>query len=69
VRGDPIGAAVRVQISADGMHWYDKGTTFALTNSEVNLCRVSHFGNWLRLAGELPADAEITALIALALKG
>ena len=59
-----------VQISADGIHWVDEGTSFDLPTSgdEVGFCKVSHFGGWLRIVGELPSAAEIRVLVSLALK-
>ena len=66
--GTVTGTKLRVQISADGIHWCDEGTTTALTNAEVDFCKVSHFGNWLRLAGELPEGATARLLITLSLK-
>jgi hypothetical protein len=60
----------RVQISADGMRWIDEGTTFPLPQStELDTCaRVTHFGNWLRVVAELPADAAIKVLVTVHLK-
>lgn len=62
--------SARVQISADGIHWVDEGSSFDLPKSgdEVAFCKVSHFGGWLRIAGELPQSAEIQILVSLALK-
>ena len=62
--------AARVQISADGIHWVDEGSSFDLPKSgdEVTFCKVSHFGGWLRIAGELSQSAEIRVLVSLALK-
>ncbi len=62
------GAAVdlRVQISPDGMHWIDEGTAFPSLKSEGDaFVRVSHFGGWLRLAGEASAEACLTIHLAL----
>ncbi|MCY3976664.1 MAG: hypothetical protein OXG23_01070 [Chloroflexi bacterium] len=69
VSRDFAGAA-HVQISADGIHWVDEGTSFNLpaTKDEVTFCKVSHFGGWLRIAGELPQSSEIRVLVSLALK-
>ncbi len=66
--GSVSGTVLRAQISADGMHWCDEGTTLVLTEQEVDFCKVTHFGNWLRLAGELPQDARIKVIVALCLK-
>lgn len=66
--GPVTGLALRVQISGDGMHWCDEGSTLILTESEVDFVRVRHFGNWLRLAGGLPRAASVRVMVALALK-
>ena len=68
VAGDITGAVVRAQISPDGIRWCDEGTTFTLTENEVDFCKVSHFGNWLRIAGELPPETSLKVIVALHLK-
>lgn len=52
------------------MHWCDEGTPISLPTvpNEVAFVRVSHFGGWLRLAGEIPAGAALTVLVYLVLK-
>ena len=69
VSPDFTGSA-RVQISADGIHWVDEGTGIDLPrqNDVVSFCKVSHFGGWLRICGELEDEASITVLVSLALK-
>ncbi len=66
----PSGTLARVQVSPDGMHWADEGTTLALPEADGELCfaRVSHFGGWLRLVASLPEGAGITLLVTLHLK-
>ena len=69
--GDLNGVEARIQISPDGIYWCDEGTTFLLP-TEVNAVtfgRVSRFGGWLRITGEIPENAEITVIVYLALKG
>ena len=68
LEGPPPVAPAQVQISPDGTHWCDEGTAFILTDQEVDFCKVAHFGNWLRLAGELPEGARIKVIVALCLK-
>ena len=60
-----------VQISADGIHWADEGTTFDLptTKDQVTFCKVNHFGGFLRIRGALQVGESITVLVSLALKG
>lgn len=60
----------RVQISPDGMHWSDEGSRFGLPSAadEVTFVKVNHFGGWLRIVGEVPAELEITVLLYLTLK-
>jgi hypothetical protein len=62
--------AVRVEISADGMHWASEGTagTLPMDETEMSALRVSHFGNWLRLAVDVPDGLEFLALVTLHLK-
>lgn len=69
VSGEFTGTA-RVQISADGMHWVDEGSSFNLPAEaqQVAFGKVSHFGGWLRLRGELDAGSTIVVLVSLALK-
>ena len=60
----------RVQISADGIHWVDEGTTIALPSKrdQVTFCKVRHFGGFLRLYGVLENESSIIVLVSLALK-
>ena len=60
----------RVQISPDGIRWCDEGTQFTLPSAadEVTFARVSHFGGWLRIAGEVPGGSTITVIVYLTLK-
>lgn len=60
----------RIEISADGMHWAAEGSVFDLPSSKdaVSFQRVAHFGNFLRIAADLPAGSEITVLVSLHLK-
>lgn len=69
VSGEFTGTA-RVQISADGIHWVDEDTEFDLptAKNEVTFAKVSHFGGWLRIAGEVRTPAEVRVLVSLALK-
>ena len=70
--GEPKGVMpkVRAQISPDGMRWVDEGTITAMpaTLDEVQVLRVGHFGNWLRLATDLPDGAQCTVLVTVHLK-
>ena len=63
---ESIGAPghAHVEISPDGIHWAREGTSFALPTRKdgVTFARVGHFGNWLRLAIEMPEGAELTAV-------
>ncbi len=59
----------RVQVSPDGMHWCDEGTCVELAGTgEVTFARVSRFGTYLRLAGELTDDARLRVIVYVALK-
>ena len=65
----PPGIVARVQISPDGIHWCDEGTTIPLaTQPDVTFGRVTHFGGYLRLIGKLPDSTKLTVLVYLSLK-
>ena len=60
----------RVQISPDGMHWVDEGTSLAMPTrqDEVVAARIAHFGNWLRVMAELDDGSVSVVLFTLHLK-
>jgi hypothetical protein len=66
----PSGTLLHVEISPDGMHWAPHGATIAVPTGEgaMTAVHVERFGGWLRLAGTLPAGAQITVLASLHLK-
>ena len=67
LEGGADGATARVQITPDGMHWCDEGTTLALPRAgETTFCKVTNFGNWLRLVGS--TEKPVTVLVTLSLK-
>ncbi len=59
-----------VEISADGINWITEGATFSLIDRPGHyFCKVSHFGNWLRVSGKITgSNTEIKASIHLHLK-
>jgi hypothetical protein len=61
-------AEARVQISADGMRWCDEGTVVRLPKAEgeTTFCKVTGYGNWLRLSGTTASAAKV--LVTLSLK-
>ena len=67
--GVPGGANARVQISPDGLHWCDEGTLVPLPAAPgTTFARITHFGGWLRLVGELPNGAHMKVIVHLVLK-
>lgn len=60
----------RVQISPDGMHWLDEGSTFTMpaAKDEVVAARIGRFGNWLRVAADFEDGAACTVLVTIHLK-
>jgi hypothetical protein len=68
--GKVVSGVAQIQISADGIHWVNEGSSFDLPieKNAVAFCRVKHFGGWLRLRGALHEDTSITVLVSLALK-
>jgi hypothetical protein len=71
VEGPTANVEARVQISPDGIHWVDEGTRFAISavKDGLTFARVSHFGNWLRVAANLPAGMKLTMLVSITVKG
>jgi hypothetical protein len=70
LQGDPGGAELGVDISADGMHWAEEGTRLRVPAQvgEVAATKVAHFGNWLRVSGRLPEGTTAQALVTVHLK-
>jgi hypothetical protein len=68
--GDDPRMTAAVQVSADGVNWVDEGTAFApVTGPGVSFVRVTHFGGWLRLKGDVSGPgARFRATIQLVLK-
>lgn len=65
----PHHSMASVQISPDGIHWCDEGTTVALSiEPALTFARISHFGGWLRLVGNLADGAHLTVIVYLVLK-
>ena len=51
------------------MNWCDEGEVIRLPGEPgVSFCRVTHFGGWLRLAGELSPGTNIRVIVYLSLK-
>lgn len=67
--GDLAGASARIQISPDGMHWCDEGSSFPLASAnQVAFAKIRHFGNWLRFCIQSGAEKEGRILATLHLK-
>lgn len=61
--------SLQVQLSPDGIRWSDEGTALALPAEPGQaFCRVTHFGNWLRLSGVIPDGARLRVIVYLVLK-
>jgi hypothetical protein len=57
VEGQAAALAAQVEISADGINWIPEGTTFPLINQQGHyFVRVRHFGNWLRVNGQVQGE-------------
>ncbi len=60
---------LRVQLSPDGMHWCDEGSLLHIDwKSEIYFVRVSHFGGWLRLTGQMTPNQRARIIAYLQLK-
>ncbi|MBZ9699642.1 MULTISPECIES: hypothetical protein [unclassified Mesorhizobium] len=68
----PVGPAATawIEISPDGMHWLREGTEFVMPAERdgMAMARLSHFGNWLRVAARFDSGAECSVLVTLHLK-
>ena len=66
----PAGCEARVQLSPDGIRWVDEGSRFPLPAAAdaMTFAKVHHFGNWLRIASELPDRSSLKALVTFHLK-
>jgi hypothetical protein len=64
------GSKAHVQVSLDGMHWVDEGTSLdiALEVGGMSMARLTQFGHYLRLRAELPGTATGFMLATLSLK-
>jgi hypothetical protein len=60
----------RIEISPDGLRWLPSGTSFALPTrrDQIACAPIGHFGNWLRVAVDLPRGASIKVLVTIHLK-
>ncbi|MBR7183159.1 MAG: hypothetical protein IKD41_04105 [Alistipes sp.] len=59
----------KVQISLDGIHWADEGTSFdTITEKGLYFVKVTHFGNYLRLKTDIEG-AEFKLQVQVAVKG
>ena len=65
-----VAVPARLQISPDGQHWVDEGTSFTLPYrpGEVTFARARHFGAWLRVVGVLPEAATIRVSVSVVCK-
>lgn len=55
----PGGIVARVQISPDGIHWADEGSTVEIPKgAEVTFVKVREFGHYLRLVVDLPKGVD-----------
>ncbi len=61
---------VHAQISPDGMRWVNEGSVTVLPRNkdDLEVLRVRHFGNWLRLTAEIPQGMQCSLLVSVHLK-
>jgi len=70
IQGNNAALGAKVQVSADGTNWVDEGTQFqSIGTAGDQFVRISHFGGWLRLCGEVQGEqAKMECTIHLVLK-
>jgi hypothetical protein len=63
-------ARARVQISLDGMHWADEGTSIKIPKAleEPSFVRLQHFSHYIRLIVDMQPDESAFVLASLSLK-
>lgn len=68
-KGSIVGATAQVELSPDGLHWVPEGASVALPYSkdQVSLCRLSQFGNYVRLRGSVD-QGEVRVMVYFVLK-
>ncbi len=67
LNGEFNDSVLMVQISPDGIHWVDEGTTISLKKGqELAFTKIEKFGNWIRIRGE--TLNRITVIITLSMK-
>ncbi len=66
LEGDSSGK-VYVEISPDGIHWCKEGTSWKLTDESdgITFCKLSNFGNWVRLSGEANGSFKCTVVYSM----
>lgn len=58
-----------VEISADGVNWIPEGTVFErISKLGTYFVKIRHFGNWLRIKGQLEGEGKIKLSVHLHLK-
>ncbi|MEX2381998.1 MAG: hypothetical protein WD490_06415 [Opitutales bacterium] len=66
LRGEDSTLKAAVRLSADGVRWVDEGTCFPPITAEGDyFVRVSHFGGWLSLRGEVSGGFRLTIQLVL----
>jgi hypothetical protein len=70
LKGSDASINAYVEISADGINWIREGSAFpTITRAGHYFCKVTHFGNWLRVNGEVLGEgAEVKTSVHLHLK-
>jgi hypothetical protein len=70
ISGPPEPVEAYIQISPDGLRWMDEGSVIRLDCrvDELGFARISHFGNFLRLATHLPDGLTLKTIVTMTLK-
>lgn len=65
---NPVDCEFAVQISPDGQCWKDEGTVLKLLGQDqLNFCKITHFGNWLRIVTRVPAEGPSSSRVTVTL--
>ncbi len=66
LKGAKAQVALRAQISVDGVRWFDHPTSLLVAKKVGGYALpLTHFGNWLRLAGEVRGGTKRGGIVAV----
>jgi len=69
ISGEAVALNASVEISVDGVNWIAEGTVFERIDKPGGyFVKVRHFGNWLRVNGQMDGSGKMKLSVQLHLK-